>query len=104
MKEIKSESELSQFKAADRMLVLFYASWCPFSQRFLPVFEEYSRKNSKSWEFVKIDDKPELCDKYSVEFYPSVLCFEKGAVTKRIDAKPGVGLDKRQFEEFANFP
>jgi hypothetical protein len=55
-------------------------------------------KNSNC-EFVKIDDNAELCDKCSVEFYPTVLCFEKGVMTKRIDAKPGVGLNKK-FEEF----
>jgi len=27
---------------------LFYATWCPFSQSFLPVFEEYARSNSQA--------------------------------------------------------
>jgi thiol-disulfide isomerase/thioredoxin len=101
MKEIQSEAEFDRFKNADKVLVLFYASWCPFSQMFLPVFEECSRKNSKS-EFVKIDDNEKLCDKYSVEFYPTVLYLEKGAVAKRIDAKPGVGLNKKKFEELTH--
>ena len=31
-----------EIESKDKAFVLFYASWCPFSQRFLPVFEEYS--------------------------------------------------------------
>jgi thiol-disulfide isomerase/thioredoxin len=31
----------------DKAVVLFYATWCPFSQRFLPIFEEYSKSNPK---------------------------------------------------------
>jgi thioredoxin 1 len=102
VKEIQSELELNKFKKTERVIVLFYASWCPFSQIFLPLFEEYSRRNSKDCEFVRIDDNAELCDKYSVNFYPTVLCFEKGMMTRRIDAKPGVGLNKKQLEDFAS--
>ena len=32
-------------ESKDEAIVLFYASWCPFSQRFLPIFEEYMRKH-----------------------------------------------------------
>jgi thiol-disulfide isomerase/thioredoxin len=28
-------------KLKDKVLVLFYASWCPFSQKFLSIFEKY---------------------------------------------------------------
>lgn len=49
--------------------------------------------------FAKIDDKPDLCEMYDVEYYPTVLCFEKGKITRRIDATPGVGLSKKQLEE-----
>ena len=100
MNEIRNESEFNRFRTADRVLVLFYASWCPFSQRFLPVFEEYSRKNSDNCVFARIDDEPVLCDKYSIEFYPTVICFEKGTMTKRVDSKHGEGLSRKQFEEF----
>jgi thiol-disulfide isomerase/thioredoxin len=88
-----------QLKTKDRVFVLFYASWCPFSQRFLPIFEEYERSNPQACLRIMIDDKPNLCEKYSVEYYPTVILFEKGKVTKRLDPTPGVGLNKRQLTE-----
>jgi thiol-disulfide isomerase/thioredoxin len=82
----------------EKAFVLFYASWCPFSQRFLPIFEEFAKKN----ECVKVevdDNEDEICDKYSIEYYPTVILFKKGKACKRIDAKPGIGLDRKQLEE-----
>ena len=101
MNEVRNKSEFNKVKNVHKMVVLFYASWCPFSQAFLPIFDEYSKKNSKDCEFARIDDNTELCDEYGVQFYPSVLCFERGNLTKRIDSKPGVGLNKKQLEKFA---
>jgi hypothetical protein len=38
---------------------------------------------------VAVDNKPDLCDKYSIKYYPTVLLFKKGKVDKRLDAAPG---------------
>jgi thiol-disulfide isomerase/thioredoxin len=84
-------------KSKEQMFVLFYASWCPFSQRFLPIFEEYAKGNPHECISVVVDDKPELCDKYSIEYYPTVVLFKKGKVHKRLDATPGEGLTKKQL-------
>jgi thiol-disulfide isomerase/thioredoxin len=89
-------------KTKERVYVLFYASWCPYSQRFLPIFEEYEQNNPQACLRIMIDDKPNLCEKYSVEYYPTVILFEKGKVTKRLDATPGVGLNKKQLKELTN--
>ena len=80
-------------------MVLFYASWCPFSQRFLPIFEEYEKSNPESCMRIMIDDKPRLCERFEVEYFPTVIIFEKGKVAKRLDAAPGVGLDKQQLSK-----
>ena len=93
-----------KLKAKDRVFVLFYAAWCPFSQEFLPVFEEYARNNTKGCMSVEIDDEPGMCEKYSVEYYPTVILFEKGKVKKRLDAKPRVGLSKKQLAELVGGP
>ena len=87
-------------KSKDRTFVLFYASWCPFSQEFLPVFEEYSKANPHECISVVVDDKPDICDKYAIEYYPTVLLLEKGQVNKRLDATPGAGLTKKQLAKF----
>ncbi|HYB68911.1 MAG TPA: protein disulfide isomerase family protein [Candidatus Acidoferrales bacterium] len=88
----------------DRAFVLFYTTWCPFSQMFLPVFEEYARGNPQECMRVVVDDRPDLCEEYAIEYYPTVLLFKKGKVHKRLDAEPGVGLTKKQLSELTKNP
>lgn len=96
-----SKSSLEkEIKNKENAFILFYASWCPFSQKFLPTFEEYAKSNPKECISIIIDDKPELCEEYSIEYYPTVLLFKKGKLHKRLDANPGSGLTKNQLIEF----
>jgi thiol-disulfide isomerase/thioredoxin len=88
----------------EQAFVLFYASWCPFSQRFLPIFKEYADSNPDECLSVMIDYRSDLCEKYSVEYYPTVLLFKKGKVQKRLDGKPGFGLTKEQLMELTANP
>jgi thioredoxin 1 len=88
-----------ELKSKEKAVVLFYATWCPYSQRFLPIFQEYARNNPQECVSIIIDDKPDLCEKYEIEYYPTVLMFKKGTVEKRLDATPGLGLTKIQLKE-----
>jgi thiol-disulfide isomerase/thioredoxin len=88
-----------QIGGKEKIYVLFYASWCHFSQEFLPVFKEYVSRHPDECLSVLIDDKPELCDKYLIDYYPTVLLFKKGKVNKRLDAEPGEGLSKKQLNQ-----
>jgi thiol-disulfide isomerase/thioredoxin len=97
-KQTKSDIE-NVLKSKEKAFVLFYASWCPFSQRFLPIFEDYAKTNPKECVSVVIDDKPDLCEKYEIEYYPTVLLFKNGDVEKRLDATPGLGLTKKQLHD-----
>jgi thiol-disulfide isomerase/thioredoxin len=100
----RSSSPEREIGNKDRAFVLFYATWCPFSQRFLPVFEEYARSNPQDCMSVIVDDRPDLCEEYAIEYYPTVLLFRKGKVYKRLDAEPGIGLTKKQLTELAKNP
>lgn len=93
-----------ELRQKDKTFVLFYATWCPFSQRFLPIFEEYARSNPQQCMNVIVDERPDLCEQYSIEYYPTVLLFRKGKVQKRLDAEPGVGLTKKQLAELSKNP
>ena len=83
----------------DKAFVLFYATWCPFSQRFLPIFEEYSKSNPNECLSVIVDEEPNVCEEYGIEYYPTVLIFKKGKVHKRLVAEPHVGLSKKQLKD-----
>ena len=98
MSKIDVEYDLDEaLKSKDRVVVLFYASWCPFSQRFLPIFENYSKGNPQMCLRVKTDDKASLCEKYSVDVVPTVILFERGKVKKRLDGVPGAGLEEKHL-------
>jgi len=90
----------ASLKNKDRAFVLFYSKWCGFSRRFLPVFEDFSRDNPNECLAVTLDDDPDVCKEYSINYYPTVILFNRGKVQKRLDSKPGIGLNKKEFEEF----
>jgi thiol-disulfide isomerase/thioredoxin len=101
-KESKTKGKSSfheDIENRDKAIVLFYATWCPFSQRFLPVFEDYSKNNPKECLSVIVDEQPDVCEEYSIEYYPTVIMFKKGKVHKRLDAEPGIGLNKKQLQK-----
>jgi thioredoxin-like negative regulator of GroEL len=85
----------------DHVFVLFYASWCPFSQSFLPVFNNFSQDKTHRCARVVIDDKVSLCEKYSIDIVPTVILFEKGKIKKRLDGLPGEGLTEKKLAKFA---
>ena len=87
----------SEIEGKEKACVLFYATWCPYSQRFLPIFDEYSKSNPRECLSVIIDDKPDVCEEFAIDYYPTVILFKKGKVHKRLDAQLGVGLNKKQF-------
>lgn len=98
----EQENIEDMLKSKEKAFVLFYASWCPFSQRFLPIFQEYAKAKPRDCISIMIDDKPDLCEKYSIDYYPTVLLFKKGKVKKRLDATPGLGLTKTQLAELTS--
>jgi thioredoxin 1 len=102
--EVAEEDVEEVLASKPKVYALFYASWCPHSQRFLPIFKQYAKSNPDQCLEIIVDFKEDLCDKYSIEYYPTVLCFKNGKVQKRLDATPGLGLTKAQLQEFTANP
>ncbi len=100
---IKSEQDLEKIlQTKDKYFILFYAEWCPFSQRFLPIFEQCAKEAEYECYRMDIDEYPQLCNRYSVEVYPTIVFFEKGKPVERVDGIHGVGLSEKQFKELIN--
>ena len=98
MKDIKTQRQFQdELAASERVCALFYASWCPFSRRFLPDFDEVARSNQDHFSCVKVDDHEDLCEEYGINVYPTVIFFEKGKILSRVDAALGVGIDVDRF-------
>ena len=86
-------------RAADPVIALFHASWCPFCVRFLPIFKKHADNDERHFIIVQ-DDEETMADRYLVKVYPTVLFFKNGIVSKRLDGALGVGLDEKQLVEF----
>ena len=99
---IGSEAELEEtVRTRDRIMVLFYASWCPFSQAFLPAYREHAAAGDPCYARIIVDNGDPLVDKYGIEVFPSVLFFEGGKLVRRLDGVFHRGLTRGQLEDFA---
>jgi thioredoxin 1 len=99
--QVDSNEDLIQILTAhDRVIALFYASWCPFCVAFLPIFKKVA---GASRHFVSVkDDKETMADRYAVAIYPTVIFFENGIAAKRLAGAAGVGLNEKQLAEFVS--
>ena len=100
MIEINSKRELqNELKKPGKIIACFCASWCPFCDRFSPVFDYYSaRSNSDVFIRVFVDeDSNPLWEDYSLEAVPTLVMFENGKVVNRLDGGLGAGLSEREF-------
>ena len=100
---MKSEDAFKELiNAKDKVAVLFYASWCPYSQDFLPIFESYAKDKENNFARILTDDEDDLVDEYEIEVVPTVVFFNKGKVSNRLDGVSGVGLGEKQLTVFIN--
>jgi len=93
------EKEVKQHKS---VLVLFCASWCPFCQNFFSTFDELAAKNGfdKTLRIYIDDDDNQLWEEYSIESVPTVILFEQGRVSRRLDSRLGWGLREKPFSKW----
>jgi thioredoxin 1 len=107
VKKLRNKTEATQdvestLKNKPKVYALFYASWCPHSRRFLPIFKEYAKTNPEECLEVMIDFKENLCEEYGIDYYPTVLMLKSGKVEKRLDVEPGGDLTKEQLLELTS--
>lgn len=80
-----------------RILVMFYADWCPFCQKFKRTFESFvstSDKKIKFYAHTINDDHDPLWDRFSINTVPTLIAFDGDEIISRRDSKMGVGLNK----------
>jgi len=95
---IEDARRLQELIASGRdTLVLFYASWCPFSRAFLPVFEKHAC--GEGCLRVLTDQVAGVEEAYSIDFVPTVMFFRDGKFHTRLDAVGGEGLSEEMLLE-----
>ena len=100
MNKIYTKKDLdSELKKSKNVLVLFYASWCPFCVGFVPTFDEkVANSGIKNVIHVLLDDYDNpLWDDYDIPAVPTIILFKEGKVCKRLDARLGRGLSEERF-------
>ena len=85
-------------KSEQKILVLFYADWCPYCTNFKPTFEEInSEKVHKKAALVNEDENP-LWDRFNIQAVPTMIAFQDGKIIARKDAKEHIGLTRTDME------
>lgn len=105
MININTKNEFqNQIANNNRVLVLFYTSWCPFCRGFLNIFKgDWEKTSFDVILCVQLDDySNSLWDDYSIENVPTVIFFRNGKVAERIDGESGLGLNRSQFISLLN--
>jgi thioredoxin 1 len=90
----------AELASRDRVLVLFYASWCPFSRIFLPLFDKAEAEASVP--FARADLRHPMdprWDQHRVHTVPTLVYFEHGEELERLDGVRHKGLGKRDLDE-----
>jgi thioredoxin 1 len=84
-----------------RILVMFYADWCPFCQKFKGTFESFANASDKKIKFyshmINDDDDP-MWDRFSINAVPTLIAFDGDEIISRRDSKMGVGLNKTDID------
>jgi len=97
---VREKNELEDIlKSNERVFVLFYASWCPFSLAFLPTYEKHAERGGTPFLRMTLDGNEDLFDEHAVEVYPTVIFFKAGKAHKRLDGKHLRGLKEKELAQ-----
>ena len=100
MNKVYTKRDLdAELKKSKKVLALFYATWCSYCMGFVPTFnKKVSTMRFENVVHVLLDDYDNpLWDEYDVPAVPTIIFFEDGKVSKRLDGKLGMGLSEREF-------
>ena len=97
---VESEKELMAALAGRKVVVLFHATWCPFCRAFVPVFRRFAEGGAyEPLEVVLDDEEDPRWTRFSIDVVPTVIFFDDGTVTQRIDGRAGVGIEEPTFRK-----
>lgn len=66
--------------------VLFWATWCPYCQAMLPIFDQLASQYSGRIKFAKLfqDHNPHTASRFDVLSVPTLIFFQGGKETARL--------------------
>ena len=84
MREVNKEELIKEINENEKVLVDFFATWCPPCKAISPILEEFSNENNNIKVLkVNVDENQELAIEYGVTLVPTLIFIENGEVKKR---------------------
>ena len=99
--EVFGLGEMERLSSNPNSLILFYADWCHYCRRFIPIFDEALKKANPNILVggIKLnDDDNPLWDRYDINAVPTLIAFSNNSIKFRRDAKMGIGLTKSDLD------
>jgi thiol-disulfide isomerase/thioredoxin len=85
-------------KSRDKVIVLFYADWCPFCRAFFKMLGSTKVKLSNELAFANISDESNpFWLTYKVERTPVLIAFSKGVAVARKDPMLNMTLSEQDL-------
>lgn len=88
MEEVLNETDFNAkvTEANGRVLVEFFATWCPHCQRMQPILDDVATKAAGTCAVyqVDVDKSPDLAAEYAPNGFPTYVLFVDGSKTKTL--------------------
>lgn len=102
MSDLLSQDEFERHAAGfDRLVVLYYADWCPFSWSVLPLFELAEAESSIPMARADLHDpQDERWDARDIVVVPTLVYYEHGEELERLESRCGELLEADEVDGF----
>ncbi len=88
MQEVLNETDFDAkvTEASGRVLVEFFATWCPHCQRMQPILDDVAARVAGTCAVyqVDVDKSPDLATQYAPNGFPTYALFVDGTLTKTL--------------------
>lgn len=101
MQELQTEEQFHALtKSQGRVIIEFYADWCPDCRRIEPHFPAWEEKYKDIFTMARAnrDDMPDIAEKLEILGIPTFLVFDNGKEVNRLYS--GDAKSKGQVESF----
>src|SRR3990172_10023051 len=95
---LPEEFDSKVLSSEKKILVLFYADWCPYCANFKPIFEETESSNLQKKAALVNEDENPLWDRFNIQAIPTMIAFQNRKILTSRDAKKGIGLTRADME------